>query len=62
MRLVKVRYIKSLNGKKVGVIGRMTSDKAQRLIDEKIVEEYNGPFTRNLRRVDKLKFNLKNLT
>lgn len=62
MRLVKVRYVKSFNGKKIGVIGRMTSEKASKMIEEKIVEEYNGPFTRNLRREDKLKFNLKNLT
>ena len=56
-----VRYIRA-EGKrrKVGMIGKMTEEKAREMIEKKIVEEYNGKITRPTRET-KLRFDLRKL-
>lgn len=58
---VKVRYLIPHKGKKIGTIGQKTTEKANEMIEKKIVEKYDGPMVRNLRREHKLKINLNNL-
>jgi hypothetical protein len=61
MSRVKVRFIAKDGRRKPGMLGKMTREKADEMIEKNIVEEYTGHFTRNLGREHKLKFNLKNL-
>lgn len=58
---MRVRFLKRDGRRKPGTLAKMSPHKANEMIEKNIVEEYDGPFTRNLRRSDKLKFNLKNL-